>query len=261
MKEVIISSTSEFIRHLESLGNLGNYWFRGVARTSYLPVPSIVWKKIKQEEGPLAHGFLVSYKSYINDSNLNDWELFALMQHHGMPTRLLDWSESALVALYFALTLEPDYDGYRAVWVLEPYELNEKTIGFKRLFCPAIMRASEIRNDEHSINLNSYLPPNLKSAEAGKLPEKPAAINATQHIKRVSSQKGCFTVHGTSDETINTYLDNPDHFHMIKIDSRSKESRNIMIDTLAALGINGEHIYQDLDSLCRNIKRKRNIDL
>src|SRR5260370_33341611 len=55
-----------------------------------------------------------------------DWDTYFLMQHHNGPTRLLDWSDGALMALHFALRNKAD-DSYDArVYVLESYRLSEQ---------------------------------------------------------------------------------------------------------------------------------------
>src|SRR5438105_3548784 len=54
----------------------------------------------------------------------SEWERYFLMQHYGVPTRLLDWSEGGLLALQFALISNPARNA--AVWVLDPFWLNEE---------------------------------------------------------------------------------------------------------------------------------------
>ncbi|PTB31282.1 FRG domain-containing protein [Photobacterium phosphoreum] len=262
MKIVNIESVSEFVDYIEGLDRKNELWFRGVASEDHKPVPGIIWRDIQSKEGALEHSFLVSFKSYIANEELNAWEIFALMQHHGLPTRLLDWSESALVALYFALTSEPNNDGDRVVWVMNPFELNRRCVGVNSLFCPAAIANNNIVVNGVEFNFDLYLGGNLKPAGIERrLPEKPMAINTTQHLKRVSSQKGCFTVHGYSSLGIDKYFENSEDFQMIKIRIKSKQDRLKMVNTLSSLGIDEEFIYQDLDSLCSKIKRINGIYL
>jgi hypothetical protein len=176
-----------------------------------------------------------------------------------LPTRLLDWTESALVALYFALTKEPDSTETRAVWVLNPFALNKVSLGTSSLFCPSVIADHEIKVDNKVIDLNIYLSGNIKPKNVDRtLPEKPIAINAAKNLRRVSSQKGCFTVHGHSKESIDSYLSDSDNIQLIEIPV-GKKQRMKMVNILAKLGIDEEFIFQDLDSLCMRIKREYQI--
>jgi hypothetical protein len=91
--------------------------FRGVRSTEHKLVPKIGrYKKFKKsrdtlgEERYMLRLFKEQAVRYMATIPDNNWEWLAIMQHHGMPTRLLDWTRNPLVAAYFAVQKEHDGD-------------------------------------------------------------------------------------------------------------------------------------------------------
>ncbi len=171
------------------------------------------------------------------------------MQHYGLPTRLLDWSLSPLVSLYFALEQEIDISSKRVVWVIEPRTMNQQSIKFKGVIAPNNFKSSMIKN---------YLPKYLRNNN-DNIPKMPVAIELPLLNKRVTAQKGVFTMHCFNAVSIDEYYRESKLKNIVKLKIRSENDRYKLLEDLYALGFKEDDIYQDLNSLSRRIIREYNI--
>ncbi len=139
MNEITVKTFQEFhdiVQHYDPNRDI----YRGVLSTEYELVPKLGRKEmlfrssIPVVESEMLRLFKNYAAPYLPKHELSAWDLLAIAQHHGLPTRILDWSRNPLVAAYFAV--EQECNGDSAVYVLkgkmfidikknEPFELNE----------------------------------------------------------------------------------------------------------------------------------------
>ena len=161
------------------------YWFRGHACLDWTLVPSVHrdYDSIG-EKNLLARFLLAAPTRYAKCPEMKDQASWiSLMQHFGLPTRLLDWTGSLLTAAYFAVSHDPQ-PGPGAIWVLSPGELN---------------LASSHKDSStfllHSRKVQSL----LNEAFSGKsLTEDIVAVLGQDLDLRMTIQMGAFTIHGST---------------------------------------------------------------
>lgn len=168
-------------------------WFRGTRKLSYKPVPTIGREPYSLDHEQALITLFKKHAPYSGRLPSTEWDWLYLMRHHDVPTRLLDWTENPLVALYFATlpgvgndtadSPTPEEDG--AVWVLFPTELNDHA-GIARTFVGDI----PLLDDRFGPTVD-YMPSKLL-ADVDSRP--PIAAVAMRQTGRMIAQQSVFTV-------------------------------------------------------------------
>jgi hypothetical protein len=264
-----VSTIDEFVRRVLSYRDIwcdearGDWevWFRGTKKRSLSLLPGAYWRK-ECDEYSLFLSFKAAAPSYVPHRPANDWEWVFLAQHYGLPTRLLDWTESPLVALYFALTqpggacVLSDLSDPPCVWLMDPSMLNKATHrhGEAYLFVP----------DE--TNLKYWLPAQCgrgKSVEPFSADtdfvdnSNPVAIFPVRHNARIVSQRGVFTVHGVKEIPIDqVFADNvgkvENRIAQILVDASACAQ---LLKDLRARGINQTALFPEPSSVASDVMR------
>ncbi len=244
--EEYVESVERIARKMELYESTTTHpWFRGQSNQKWKLVPKLYrkdWDSTLERE--LYRDFKLRSTAYITRiPNLNIEWLF-LMQHYGMPTRLLDWTESSLFALYFAVAPR-DASADACVWILDPWTLNQFTLKAKTIPSSAMNIC-----DQYVLQIEKEQ--FVREVEA----EMPIALRPLQNNPRLIAQKGTFTVFGCNKMPLETFArststsSNPIRLERIMID---RSSRKGILRQLILSGISEAVLFPDLDGLSRDI--------
>lgn len=225
-------------------------WYRGISDDSYNLVPGIIWRNIDESHhSGILEDWLNTYILYSNETYNDGYDVYALAQHYGLPTRLLDWTTSPLTALFFALEKEEKREK-RIVWSISPSRLNQISTGWDGHFS---ISDKFLRN---KYELDKYLPEPLSGLQTKELKKGPIALRVQPKNRRISSQKGCFTLHGTSKDDVDKILSADRESQIVKIEINGSATRNNLLNEIRLMGITEDSIFQDLTSLSERLKRE-----
>lgn len=219
-------------------------WFRGQSVLAWKLVPSLARNKGKNlsAESAILKRFVQSATPILERRPESEWEWSFLMQHHRAPTRLLDWTESPLVALYFLAISNSRSAG--ALWCLDPIALNRhanQQFDFK-LELPSFADK----------NLDNYLPSRVSEGSAVL---NPIAAIGPRSSARMAAQLGTFTVNHRSHTPIEEVGDGK-HIWRYVVPATAKAT---MLKELRFLGYSSLTIFPEPDRVADLIKREYGI--
>lgn len=240
-------------------------WFRGCGKARNQLIPSLYRhpnktspSDLEELERQLMARFRQRSIPYHSRNLADDWDALFFMQHYGVPTRLLDWTENPLIGLHFALMLAPfkagrggrlRYAESAAVWVLDPVAWNRAALKHVSFTGGPLTPGDE--------TLKGYSP----RSTAAAMNAHPVALYGAHNSARIVAQQGTFTIFGTNRTPMEALVRNgtcpPEALSCIVIHpSRIQSMRKSLLNQ----GITESVVFPDLEGLARETKRHFGFD-
>lgn len=229
MDTLTIRQLAEFTKLIEDTWtDQTDVLFRGQSQDFPL-LPSIARERLTDDALAIENSMLKEFQlfsvPYLRVQPSTIWEWAALAQHHGLPTRLLDWSENPLAALWFTVQRPASQGRNGVLWIFRPSDEDFAT-----------------DNDKDTLECKRHM------------------VYAPKHITgRITAQVAFFTVHKAWSEDPNFEpLELSSEFgpKLTKVIIPAERFAHFRFH-LDHLGVNHVTVFPDLDGLCAHIRWKR----
>lgn len=228
IKRIRVSSVNNFLDAVKSVGYCDTTLYRG-QRGKYSLIPKIgrvlPRSDLRLDESRMMSDFKRNVTQYYPHI-LDDWGLLALAQHHGMATRLLDWTLNPLVALWFSTSKEamkePPHN-IGEVWCFHAHDSD-------------YISTEECKNSHpYSLCKTTVFVPDMVS-------------------QRIRAQRGIFTVHSRFQANRLLPMEKEKYIKdRLVVFSISASSFSDIRYDLDRLGVNEMALFPDIDGLCSYI--------
>lgn len=252
-KLVIEDFKNQFFPLLEEINSFSNRnvkFFRGHGQSDWEVIPEIGRPEYSGlRDLKLEYAMFCEYEASAHKmiKDLSAWNILFSMRHHGLPTRLLDWTDSINVALFFALR------GFEELAKIRPFgELKNPCVWMldeKRLNAEAgesgIVLSKSNNRFTYELFLKSHEEKNEKLFPADVIALFPEKSN-----ERLLAQGGFFTFHKNLMP-----LEKLKREFLLKIEI-DKSQISLLDCYLDDMGMREYYLFPDLDGLARYLKRR-----
>ena len=215
-------------------------WWRGHGESDWRLVPHVlrITDRGTSYEANIAMKFVrlapTRHPDVPGADDVASW--LVLMQHNRLPTRFLDWTESPLVALYFAVANQARDGENGAIWALDPFLMNELR-GEKGVLRPKHAQVMRLID--------------LAFTKAAPEDEAVFALASDEIDIRMLVQLSGMTIHG-SREPLEARQGHERFLRKFVVDKGVKAE---LRTELKKLGIRERHLFPDLEHLSADLKR------